>query len=141
MNFCIPYLAGKVSVNLESPIVGYENPQDLVTNARRKIFPLTMRSDLVVNEGEGGEDLSIGMSLASLEGHYGDPPDKMPVQPNLKKKSVPFANPPQDPPKSHAAPLPALNLPGPSSESSPLLVRARLVTTSPLERILVLSCP
>lgn len=141
MNFCIPYLAGKVLVNLESPIVGYESPQDLVTNARRKIFPLTMRSDLVANEGEGEEDLSIGMSLASLEGHYDDPPDKIPVQSNLKKKSVSFANPPQDSPKSHAAPLPALNLPGPSSESSPLLVRARLVSKSPQEHILVLSFP
>ena len=138
---CVPYLAGKMVVNLESPIVGYESLQDLVTNARRKIFPLTMRSDLVANEREEWDGLSTGMSLASLGGHYDDPPDKIPVQSNLKKKSVSFANPPQDSPKSHADPLPALNLPGMAPESSPLLVRARLVSKSPQEHILVLSFP
>ena len=128
-------------MNLESPVVGYETPQDLVTNARRKLFPLTMRNTLVASEEE--EEWDRKLSVISLGGYHDDPLDKTHVQHSLKKKSVSFAKPSlvPDSPKSLIPPLPALNQSDAMSEGTPLLMRARLVSKKHQEYILVLSFP
>lgn len=130
---------GKVSVNLESPVVGYETPQNLVINARRKLFPLTMRNTLVASEEE--EEWERKLSVVSLGGHHDDPLDKTHVQ--HSKKSVSFAKPALVPESSKGLipPLPTPNQSDAMSGGAPLLMRARLVSKKHQEYILVLSFP
>ena len=122
-------------------MVGYETPQDLVINARRKLFPLTMRSTLAASEEE--EEWDRKLSVVSLGSHHDDPLDKTPVQQALKKKSVSFAKPALVPESSKGLihPLPAPNQSDAMSEGTPLLMRARLVFKKHQEHILVLSFP
>lgn len=120
-------------------MVGYETPQDLVINARRKLFPLTMRSTLAASEEE--EEWDRKLSVVSLGSHHDDPLDKTHVQHSLKKKSVSFAKPVPESSKGLIPPLPAPNQSDAMSEGTPLLMRARLVSKKHQEHILVLSFP
>ena len=146
------YTGNKLSVTLESPIIGHEKPPELIMNARRKLFPLTMKSDLVCipnsslsssSTGGGGEredQLNTAISLVSV---LTDSPDGSPVLPSQKKKSVSFASNSQPKPVADNPILPALHHVTEMTDSpqpTPL-VRARLVSKSPHEHMLVLSFP
>ena len=124
-------------MNLESPIVGHENPQDLIINARRKIFTLPMRTDLCDNGDKGDRDAMSVVSLGGQSDNSNPPPSKETQVILQKKKSVSFAR--SQSPTRNIAPLPALS--HPMASAPEVLMRARLVRKNAQEHILVLSFP
>ena len=130
-------------MNVESPIVGHERPQDMIINARRKIFTLPMRTDMCT---EGSAEREARLSVVSLAGSEisNQKPPEVPKATfqTLKKKSVSFGTRQiLGSPTSNTTHLPALGNPT-SSESLPgLLMRARLVQKNTQEHVLVLSFP
>lgn len=133
-------------MTLETPIVGHEEVQELITTARRKLFVLTMKSDMGLEDS----DLRKKLSVVSLNGsEEGTLPSVLggglsaARPPTSKKKTVTFFEPESSLPSS-AAPLPpiASSFISSSSSSDPIpLIRARLVPKSSQEHILVLSFP
>ena len=134
---------GPISVPLESPIVGHEKADILITNARRKPFLLPLYNDLVSCEGEGGEGQV--MSIVSLaNSNNSDDSDKVcsrrlssPV-----KKSVTFGHMTavSEEIKKNGSHLPVMTRH--SGEQPPsILIRARLVQQSVHDATLVLSFP
>jgi hypothetical protein len=137
---------GRVSVNLESPVVSHEKPETLVTNARRKPFPLPMRNDLVASGdgGEGGKVLSI-VSLASSknsdDSEEGKPPKRRHL-PSAVKKSVTFGQITElQVERDEKSVQRALPVTQEEETTRAVLMRARLVQESVREATLVLSFP
>ena len=137
---------GPVSVNLESPVVSHEKPEVLVTNARRKPFPLPMRNDLVAggDGDEGGKVLSI-VSLASSkssdDSEEGKPPKRRHL-PSAVKKSVTFGQITQlQEERDEKSVQRALPVTQEEEMTRAVLMRARLVQESVREATLVLSFP
>ena len=140
-----------MSVTMETPIVGHEQAQELITTARRKLFTLTMRSDMGLEDG----DLKQKLSVVSLNGsEEGTLPSIVPnsARPSTsKKKTVTFLEPdgplpspgntsfPPIPPSSISTTITTTTTP--VAPDPPPLIRARLVPKSSQEHILVLSFP
>ena len=145
--------AGPVSVNLGSPVVSHKKPETLITNARRKPFPLHMRSDLVSSsDGSGGDKVLSIVSLASSKTSDDSEEGKLSKWRHLPssaaiKKSVTFGQVTElrtelEEEKSVSKALPVLG--GGSQEEEEtrtVLMRARLVQESVREATLVLSFP
>ena len=156
-NYIAPYhFAGdfKAKVNLESPVVGHEKPEDLVLMARRKLFTLPMSNSLVATspDSDSGDKVANALSLISVAGS--DIGERSPLlQHGGLRKKVSFAqllpqeqpptNTTQDTTTSDAPQLPSLTHLPPDNENkdAPLLMRARLVSKGVHEHILVLSFP
>ena len=149
-------LTGRISVSLESPIVGHEKPDTLIINARRKLFSLSMHRDLVSGtgshderraEGEGSVSVvSVESSRNSEDGCEKDTARQKPISflPSSSKKSVTFGDVTaiwQGPPDAKPHHLQPLQAPRSSIEQHKILIRARLVRESVHDSTLVLSFP
>lgn len=141
------FLAGQVSINLETPVVGHERPEVVIANARRKLFSITMCTDLVCDDSEEGEEgvgrlLSV-VSVASSK-NSDDSKEKTKQRslfPSVPKKSVTFGDTATVQRVGLASakpqvPLASLSF---SKEHPTLLMRARLVRRSTHESIFILS--
>lgn len=126
--------------------MSHESPDTLITNARRKPFPLLMRDDLVASgDGSEGEKVLSIVSLASSKNSdesEGIPPKRRPL-PSAVKKSVTFGTVTDlQRENSVSRVLPELATSTASGEETrPLLMRARLVQENVREATLVLSFP
>ena len=133
-------------MNIESPVVGHEKPEDLVSMARRKLFPLPMSNDLVATspDSDTSDNEPNALSLVSVGASELDERSPTLLRDSLRKKVVSFAQ--QDQPAAtHTADVPQLPSLTPHSslqeKSTPLLMRATLVSKGVHEHILVLSFP
>lgn len=143
--------ADTVEVAIESPPVGHERPSELITIARRKLFQLTVEqqalhtSPLAEREEEGEErgpgqvdcPFDDKMSIVS----FNSPETKPRVRSGAKmvKFQAPVAETLSKGTKSTT--LPSLAAAQKKTESSPLLMRVKLVQRSTQEHVLVLSFP
>ena len=142
-------------VNLESPVVGHEKPEDLVMMARRKLFHLPMSNNLVAispdSESDGLPNVLSIVSVAGSEVHVGERSPTL-AHGTIRKK-VSFAALQQSPlalrrdqsSAQHATEVPQLpsllQAPSADDKDAPLLMRAKLVSKGVHEHILVLSFP
>ena len=149
VKFCAVSVSGPVSVTLDSPIVGHEKQDALITNARRKPFPLPLRSDLVATgDGSEGEKVISIVSLASKnssDDSEGKPLRLRPL-PSAGKKAVTFGQvtdlQSETEEKSVSRALPSLSgHTHKEEEPRAALMRAKLVQESVRETTLVLSFP
>ena len=132
-------------MNIESPVVGHEEPEDLVSMARRKLFPLPMSNNLVATspDSDASDNEPNALSLVSVGGsELGEERSPTLLRDSLRKK-VSFAQ--QDQPAAthtaDAPQLPSLTSHSLQEKNTPLLMRARLVSKGVHEHILVLSFP
>lgn len=154
-----------MSVTLESPVVGHEQPDDLILNARRKLFPITVTNSLFPSPEESErelESLSYGLSLTSVvDTDFSTAENSPTTEQSPRKRVVSFAKMQTEPGgergtggegggggecvASKHAQLPSLALLSPRNEDkgSPPgpLIRARLVSKTSTRHILVLSFP
>lgn len=143
-------------MTVESPVIGHERPDVLITNARRKLFSLCMSSDLVSSsceEGGGGGCEGKNMSVVSLaSSNNSDDRNgrdkacwKLSHLPSLAKKSVTFGHvttlQPERVLDTTSSHLPALSTHNTIEEQPKILIRARLVRESVHDATLVLSFP
>lgn len=140
-------------MTLESPVIGHESPDDLIMSARRKLFHLPMRNDIVPSAKTEGhyqaDDLAMNVfSVTSVTtGSDSSDASKSPGMGRALGKKVSFA--PPNPPhiKPSRTTLPQLGLPNidPSlldtEQPSQLLLRAKLSSKNAQDHILVLSFP
>ncbi len=147
----------KAKVNLESPVVGHEKPEDLVLMARRKLFTLPMSNNLVATspDSDCSDKVANALSLVSVAGSEIIVGERSPLlQHGDLRKKVSFAqllpshqqeqlaNSTQATATSEAPQLPSLTHLSPDNDKdAPLLMRARLVSKAVHEHILVLSFP
>ncbi len=145
MNFS----TGEVSVNLDSPVVGHEHPDDLIMNARRKIFNLPTRNGMVPSTDNSHptttDDMTMSVFSVTSVTNGSDSSDasKSPGIGRALGKRVSFApsNPPPDKPALPPQ-LPSIDQSANATEeSSPLLLRAKISSKSSQDHILVLSFP
>lgn len=152
-----------MSVTLESPVVGHEQVEDLILNARRKLFPISVANSLVLpspttvlaaagEQGDAhlGSSVSHVMSLTSV-GDADFSTASSTTENSTRKRMVSFAQIPAVADlgtaiTSHAkhTQLPSLGAAQPSNQDRPNnpLIRARLVTkTGSKTYTLVLSFP
>eukprot|EP00731_Ephydatia_muelleri_P023922 Em0016g193a len=138
---------GRMSVTMETPIVGHEEAQELITTARRKLFVLTMRSDMGLEDGDLKKKLSVVSLNGSEEGTLPSIVTGVPRPSTSKKKTVTFFEPDSTLPSPGNAPFPPIPSSSTSSTTNPAasdplpLIRARLVPKSSQEHILVLLFP
>lgn len=137
------------TVELETPVVGHEQPEDLILNARRKIFPISTSNTFLSPSGldRDMEGLSCTLSLASV-GDADFSADNSPTTdvPQLsppRKRIVSFAKYQEADRERESnfakhAQLPSLSSPK-EGRSNSTLIRARLVSSSSSRHILVLS--
>ena len=144
----ILYAGDGVSVSLESPIIGHEHSQDLVTNARRKIFELSMKTTLVQSNTNCSRDDDLVINAFSLTSVAGsDSSDRSPASMRGLHKRVSFAPPiqPVNQPTTimpGAMPqLPSIGQEPQMEDTAPLLFRAKISSKGLHEHILVLSFP
>lgn len=144
----------KAKVNLESPVVGHEKPEDLMLMARRKLFSLPMSNSLVATspDSDSSDKVANALSLVSVAGS--DIGEQSPLlQHGSLRKKVSFAqllpthqqeqpaNTTNATTTSEGPQLPSLTHLCPDYKDAPLLMRARLVSKGVHEHILVLSFP
>ena len=145
-------------MNLESPVVGHEKPDDLVLMARRKLFTVPMSNNLVATspDSDCSDKVANALSLVSVAGSDIIGGERSPVlQHGGLRKKVSFAqllpthqqeqpanNSSQATATSEGPQLPSLTHLSPENDKdAPLLMRARLVSKGVHEHILVLSFP
>ncbi len=132
-------------MNLDSPVVGHEHPDDLIMNARRKIFHLPVRNGMVPSTEDSNpptDDLAMTVfSMTSVSDSSNA--SKSPGTGRALSKRVSFAPPNPLPDKpTLPPPLPSIDQSSQSTEeSSSLLLRAKISSKSYQEHILVLSFP
>ena len=149
----------QVPIVLESPVVGHEQPEDLILNARRKIFTIPMSTDITAvpkEEGEGEGHLEGVASIMSLTSvGDGDFSAENSPQTAPHKRVVSFATEEVElgeavterggdfvnPHHSRHAQLPSLAPIMKLDKPHPPLIRARLVSKMSTRHILVLSFP
>ena len=143
--------AGEVKVNIESPVVGHEKPEDLVMMARRKLFHLPMSNNLVAvsPDSDSSDNVPNALSVVSVAGSELHVGERSPLLQLRKKVSFAQNHLPldlvqkqDDPGISSTTELPSLLSSSVTDEKeAPVLMRARLVSTRAHEHILVLSFP
>ena len=145
-------LSGKTVINLETPLVGHEHSEDLVLNARRKIFLIDVHSgnmQVPSNERDTAGLLDT-LSLTSMGDSDTSTKNSPTTELAPRKKTVSFAEVSGEktsnessinPPPKHAQ-LPALDLLPPKLDkpNSPL-IRVRLVSKTRTKHVFVLSFP
>lgn len=146
---------GQMAVDLETPVIGHEKPDDLILNARRKIFPISTNNDLLAtstNTHTDAEGLANTLSLASMASteFSNDTSPTTEISPQSTRKRVAFAHIQTDPEAeknagttkfaAKHAQLPSLPSMSPKQDRSKSpLIRARLVSKTNSRHILVLS--
>ncbi len=146
------FSAGEASVTIDTPVIGHESPDDLIMSARRKIFHLPMRNDIVPSvktESHLADDLAVNVFSVTSLTVDSDSSDasKSPGMGRALAKRVSFA-PPNPRAKPPANTLSQLELPNiaqstqnSTEQSSQLLLRAKLSSKNTQDHILVLSFP
>lgn len=151
-----------MEINLETPVIGQQPTEDLITSARRKLFALPSRGDLCpLQSGNTSGYNTGGLSLASLSSE-GSPQATPPTQQRFdaatrqlqavadapRKKAVSFAGSQKETLGGTSISLPAafpdrsFSLSGEKEDIAPgLLARAKLVSKGAQDHILVLSFP
>lgn len=153
--YCLnKYVGENAVININSPIIGHEQPQDLLINARRKIFQLEMKTNLVqstMNESNYDNDIIVN-AFSSTSVVVSDCSDKS-KSPSIVRshhKRVSFAPPSQ----TRNAPgmniiinpstypqLPSIGQNTHVDDTVSLLVRAKLSSKGLHEHVLILSFP
>ena len=162
--------AEELVVDLEVPLIGHEQVEDLILNARRKIFPITMSGNMGAflgrNKGDDTNSLLKTMSLASIGDINTSSTDSSPMTETAGTQSTPSSRKKvvfvesesvmeaetetekreedsigESPPAKHKL-LPSLGPPPNEKEKfkSPL-IRVRLVSKTRTNHILVMSFP